>query len=69
MPSKQSKTVARSLRLDETADRILGELATAGVLGGSKAEVAAAILWQWFWGNQEKLAAMGISLKSPSEML
>jgi hypothetical protein len=67
MPQKQSKTVTRSLRLDETADRILGELAAAAVLGSSKAEVATAILWQWFWNNQEKLAAVGVSLRPPSE--
>ena len=65
MPSKESKTIARSLRLDVNADRILGEMAVAGLLGGSKAEVAAAVLWQWFWGNQEKLASSGIKLVGP----
>jgi hypothetical protein len=62
MPSKESKTIARSLRLDVNADRILGQMAVAGLLGGSKAEVAAAILWQWFWSNQEKLESSGIKL-------
>lgn len=62
MPSKESKTIARSVRLDVNADRILGEMAISGLLGGSKAEVAAAILWQWFWDNQEKLSSAGIKL-------
>ena len=65
MPSKESKTIARSLRLDIDADRILGEMAVAGLLGGSKAAVAAAILWQWFWRNQEKPATSGIRLVGP----
>jgi hypothetical protein len=41
----------------------LEELASAGLLGKSKAEVATAILWQWFWNNQEELAAQGIALR------
>ena len=65
MPSKESKTIARSVRLDVNADRILGEMAVAGLLGGSKAEVAAAVLWQWFWDNQEKLTSSGIKLVGP----
>jgi len=52
------------LRLDETADRLLSELADAGLLGKSKAAVATAILWQWFWDNQEKLASQGIKLRN-----
>lgn len=63
MPQNKVKTVVRPLRLDENADRLLSELAESGLLGKSKAAVATAILWQWFWDNQEKLASQGIKLR------
>lgn len=62
-PKNRIGTVIRPLRLDENADRLLAELANTGLLGKSKAEVATAILWQWFWENQERLAKQGIELK------
>jgi hypothetical protein len=55
-------TVKLSLSLDATMDRVLEDLASAGILGKNKAEVAVGILWKWIWDNEDRLQRQGVSL-------
>lgn len=56
------KTVKLQLTIDETTDRIIGDMVGLGIHGPSKAEVASWIIRTWVWDNQSKLGNNGISL-------
>lgn len=56
------KTVKLQLTVDETTDRIIGDMVGLGIHGPSKAEVASWIIRTWVWDNQSKLGSNGISL-------
>ena len=57
-------TVKVPLTLDMATNRILEQLASIGVFGKNKAEVAAGILRTWIWDNEEKLGRQGVALVS-----
>jgi len=62
------KTVKLQLTVDETTDRIIGDMVGLGIHGPSKAEVASWIIRTWVWENQNKLGNNGITLlKSDGE--
>jgi hypothetical protein len=50
------------LSLDVHTHRILGELATRGLFGKNKAEVANAIIGRWLWDNYEQIEKHGVRL-------
>jgi len=56
-------TIRVPLSLDPITDGVLERLAAIGLFGKNKAQVAATILGQWVWDNEEKLGRHGIKLK------
>jgi hypothetical protein len=56
------RTKRAQLSLTENADRILEAVAQVGILGKTKTEVAARIVNDWIWTNQDKLLQQGIKL-------
>lgn len=58
------RTRRAQLSLSENTDRILEEVAQVGVLGKTKTEVAARIVSDWIWTNEDKLLRQGIVLRS-----
>jgi hypothetical protein len=55
-------TIKLPLSLDPTLNRVLEELASGGIFGKNKAEVAVSILWKWLWDNEDKLGRQGVRL-------
>lgn len=51
------------LTVDVTTDRVVGEIASLGLHGTSKSEVACSIIRMWLWENQGKLRDNGIDLR------
>lgn len=51
------------LTVDVTTDRVVGEIASLGLHGTSKSEVACSIIRMWLWENQAKLRDNGIDLR------
>lgn len=51
------------LSLSESVDQVLEEVAALGLLGKTKAEVAARIITQWIWDNEDRLGRQGIKLR------
>jgi hypothetical protein len=41
----------------------LEELAQIGILGKTKSEIAARIVTDWIWNNEDRLLRQGINLK------
>jgi hypothetical protein len=58
----KAATVRLQLSVDPTTNDVLEDLASLGVFAKNRAEVATAILSQWVWENEEKLARRGIEL-------
>lgn len=56
------RTVKLQLTVDESTDRIIGDMVGLGIHGPSKAEVASWIIRTWIWDNQSKLGNNGINL-------
>lgn len=50
------------LSLPETANEVLEQLATIGILGKTKAEIATRIVTNWIWRNEDRLLRQGIPL-------
>lgn len=63
--STSIETKKFQLTVDVSTDRIIGEIATLGIHGTSKAEVACSILRMWLWENHSKLRENGIDFKNP----
>jgi hypothetical protein len=61
------KTVKLQLTVDETTDRIIGNMVGLGIHGPNKAEVASWIIRTWIWENQSKLCNNGITLLKPDD--
>ena len=53
------------LTVDVATDRLVGEIASLGLHGTSKSEVACSIIRMWLWDNQTKLRDNGIELQRP----
>lgn len=56
------RTERAQLSISENTDRILRDVAGLGILGKTKAEVAARIVTDWIWSNEDRLLRQGISL-------
>jgi hypothetical protein len=54
------------LSLPATVTNVLEQLAPFGILGKTKTEIAAKIVSDWVWDNEDRLTRQGISLK-PTE--
>jgi hypothetical protein len=60
------RTARAQLSISDNTDRILQEVADIGILGKTKAEVAARIVTDWMWRNEDRLLRQGITLKAKS---
>ena len=59
-------TERAQLSISDNTNRILEEVAQLGLLGKTKAEVAARIVTDWIWANEDRLTRQGIVLKESS---
>ena len=50
------------MSLSDTANSALEKLAEIGILGKTKAEIAARIVTDWIWENEDRLLRQGIPL-------
>ena len=67
MRKKNSKPSARAqLSISQNTDRILEEIARIGLLGKTKSEVAARLVTDWIWQNEDRLERQGISIRPRS---
>lgn len=57
------ETTKLQLTVDVSTDRLIGEIATLGIHGTNKSEVACSILRMWLWENNAKLRENGIDLR------
>ncbi len=57
------ETRRSQLSLSDNTDRILEEVARIGILGKTKTEVAARIVSDWIWENEDKLLRQGVPLR------
>lgn len=57
------ETKKLQLTVDVTTDHLIGEIASLGLHGTSKSEVACSILRMWLWDNQARLRENGIELR------
>jgi hypothetical protein len=55
------------LSLPETVTSVLEQLVPLGILGKTKTEIAAKIVSDWVWDNEDRLSRQGIFLKSSEE--
>lgn len=56
-------TTKLQLTVDVVTDRLIGEIATLGIHGANKSEVACSILRMWIWENQAKLRDTGVVIR------
>lgn len=61
--SSSVETKKLQLTVDIATDHLIGEIASLGLHGTSKSEVACSILRMWLWDNQAKLRENGIELR------
>ena len=61
-PKNQVRTERAQLSISENTDRILQEVASIGILGKTKAEVATRIVTDWIWANEDRLLRQDIRL-------
>ena len=59
---KGTETVKLQLTVPKATERILERICTFGIQGRNKAEVAAWIITNWIWENQQALERNGVSL-------
>ena len=57
-------TERAQLSISDNTNRILEEVAQLGLLGKTKAEVAARIVTDWIWTNEDRLTRQGIVLRA-----
>jgi hypothetical protein len=57
------RTERAQLSISDNTNRILQDVADIGILGKTKAEVAARIVTDWIWRNEDRLLRQGIKLK------
>jgi hypothetical protein len=64
MRAKNSVRTARAqLSISDNTERILQQVADIGILGKTRAEVAARIVTEWIWANEDRLLRQGIRLR------
>ena len=63
----RTETIRVILSLDPTTDGVLEHLAHIGLLGKSKARVAATIIGNWIWDNADKLNRQGIRIQKKNK--
>lgn len=56
------RTERAQLSLSDNTDRILRQVADIGILGKTKSEVAARIVTDWIWSNEDRLMRQGIRI-------
>ena len=56
------RTERAQLSISDNTNRILEAVAGLGLLGKTKAEVAARIVTDWIWSNEDRLMRQGIGL-------
>jgi len=57
------RTKRAQLSLSENMNRILEEVAELGILGKTKTEVAARIVSDWIWQNEDRLLRQKIRIR------
>jgi hypothetical protein len=57
-------TVRLQVTVDEVTNKLLEEMAPAGIAGRNGPDVASWIIREWIWHNPEALARTGVSIKS-----
>ena len=63
----RTETIRVILSLDPDTDGVLEGLAHIGLFGKSKARVAATIIGNWIWDNEEKLSRQGIRIQKKND--
>lgn len=61
------RTERAQLSISDNTNRILQAVAELGILGKTKAEVAARIVTDWIWANEDRLSRQGIRLQVASK--
>jgi len=62
-PKNPIRSERAQLSISENTSRILEDVARIGILGKTKAEVAARIVTDWIWANEDRLTRQGISIR------
>jgi len=65
-PKNKVRTERAQLSISDNTDRILRDVAGIGILGKTKSEVAARIVTDWIWANEDRLLRQGIKLADKS---
>lgn len=63
----RTETIRVIISLDPTTNDVLEDLAHIGLFGKSKARVAATIIGNWIWDNEEKINRQGIKIQKKEE--
>jgi hypothetical protein len=66
-PKNSVRTERAQLSISDNTNRILQDVADIGILGKTKAEVAARIVTDWIWRNEDRLLRQGIKLREKSK--
>jgi hypothetical protein len=61
-PKNPVRTERAQLSISDNTNRILEAVAELGILGKTKSEVAARIVTDWIWSNEDRLTRQGIRL-------
>jgi len=62
-PRNKVRTERAQMSLSDNADRVLGEIIPLGILGKTKAEIAARIIDRWIWDNEDRLLRQGVKVR------
>lgn len=66
-PKNPVRTERAQLSLSDSTNAILEQLAEIGILGKTKAEIAARIVTDWIWHNEDRLLRHGIPLRQTAK--
>jgi hypothetical protein len=66
-PKNKLRTERAQLSISDNTNRILQEVANIGILGKTKSEVAARIVTDWIWANEDRLLRQGIRLQEQAQ--
>jgi hypothetical protein len=66
-PKNKRRTERVQLSISDNTNRILQGVADIGILGKTKSEVAARIVTDWIWANEDRLLRQGIRLREESQ--
>lgn len=65
MPRRNGISTSKlQVTIDQSTSRIIEEMIALGIHGTNKSEVAAWIIRNWIWSNQEQLRDNGILLNA-----